>query len=905
MKKPAVIASAFALACGLSAFAGSASWFDAKISTYTDAAAWNTTAGIMGGSWAEGALDAATLDTTGEAAKLVVDADETAPLKFNATEGRAPADGAVTVNSKITFNAFESTSLPDVPDGAKAGIIAVKTGDTTYAFYGLVKDGDANAWKPLAGAAPESAEDLANVPVAVTVAQVPDSDPVAYTVTYKVNDTLLSYNEATAIPVIAGEITAASYSGCGEVSALSSEYYVPTGKFELGNFTRDSDTFLVASVVNAATGETIDVAEEGSIELPAGTVVRVNFAIRPGVQKDFTGNAFVERTVIKDDFVGVEVDSEDLPVVDDANAKIGSVYYLTLAKAVFNATNGDTVELLGDEVGTNMDVTASCTIDLGNFTYTYASGLEFKYQIDVSGGNTVTIQNGTIKNAVERRGGCLIRSYATKLTINNVTLDATGVQSMTVEYPTRDNYLGVIAATSGDLEIAGTTTVINTAAGVNAISFGNYAGGYTMGTLTIGTTGSIAGDVLLTGGAIAAYSDKVSGHYYIGANAQTVFAAAPETFGAMIGEFASVTTAVAYVINKTGEICKDFAAANAAAVATDTVTLRANVSLSAATEFKGATLVPGANKITLADAAASLTYKDNSLRESFETSVDGKEVQYVNGAYVVADPAPAGFIFTLTATGINGKPSYTIGVGGAAIPFVGGESGVWTSGLLPAGATFTVAYGTAIKVPVATWSNPVNVTDQGKGVFLMGSGAASATLTITDAGSVTPTEEQAAEAIAQGADAALPNPGDRAAFDTNIKGIQSTKLASWLSGNAKVTYPAIAAASDPADVKVSCELGAEQVVADPTLTLTSLESTEKAGEFTIKVKLTSGSSTDAIAYATAAVKELFQATYSLGTPAWSGENVTAVPVPESGAEAAFTVAPADTTKPAAFIRIAK
>lgn len=198
-----------------------------------------------------------------------------------------------------------------------------------------------------------------------------------------------------------------------------------------------------------------------------------------GSTLNFLGGSLSENTKIwTEDFehchitaVGL-VEVHDLPNEDgkvhflpetDARviAKVGSVYYGSLAEAVAAADNGDTVTMVNDASGAGIIVNKSITIDFGGKTYTVAEAplagstgtktqaFQLLAGADKANPNTVTMKNGTIvlpsDNADLRMG---IQNY-TNLTLDGMTLDASGNSNITY----------VLSNNNGSTRITGGTTL--------------------------------------------------------------------------------------------------------------------------------------------------------------------------------------------------------------------------------------------------------------------------------------------------------------------------------------------------------------------------------------------------------------------------------------------------------------
>ena len=163
----------------------------------------------------------------------------------------------------------------------------------------------------------------------------------------------------------------------------------------------------------------------------------------------------------------------------------GEKRYETLAEAV--AAGGE-VTLLTDVSGSGIVIDKDVTIDLGGYTYTIdgtpvgstgTKTLGFQILKD----NNVTIKNGKVEVATDAVK-MLIQNYA-NLTLEDVTVDGTGSANM----------LYVLSNNSGEVAITGAT---NITAPEGAVAFDVYdytAGGYTVPTVNVDTTGTITGAI--------------------------------------------------------------------------------------------------------------------------------------------------------------------------------------------------------------------------------------------------------------------------------------------------------------------------------------------------------------------------------------------------------------------------
>lgn len=169
--------------------AQAADWFNGGIES-----GWPNATSMSGGAWSN--------ETSGvyKEGRVIVSAETNAPLSFVAIETKKLADDVVTVTSQLTFTPF--STLPPVPENAKAGVISVKDGATTN-FYVLGKSAEAKAWVKTAMPATTEAE------VKVTFL---DGSKVIYTI----GENAPSTNDI----VIAETIERVCMSGDGAIASL-------------------------------------------------------------------------------------------------------------------------------------------------------------------------------------------------------------------------------------------------------------------------------------------------------------------------------------------------------------------------------------------------------------------------------------------------------------------------------------------------------------------------------------------------------------------------------------------------------------------------------------------------------------------------------------------------------------
>lgn len=173
----------------------------------------------------------------------------------------------------------------------------------------------------------------------------------------------------------------------------------------------------------------------------------------------------------------------------------------TLADAIAEANDGDTVTLLKSATGEGLKINKSITIDLGGYTYTLntsvgSSGTQTLGLQILEKSKDVTIKNGTI-NMVEDVAGDnytffkLIMNYA-NLTLEDVTLDcANGV----AYNGTTDVGFAAIECDAGQVNLIGDTSIINSELSKESWTIISYDNPGYNGTsaVNINTTGTIEG----------------------------------------------------------------------------------------------------------------------------------------------------------------------------------------------------------------------------------------------------------------------------------------------------------------------------------------------------------------------------------------------------------------------------
>ena len=246
--------------------------------------------------------------------------------------------------------------------------------------------------------------------------------------------------------------------------------------------------------------------------------------------------------------------STDEVIEDIAYISYGNTYYgfSTLADAVAKAKDGETIVLLKDASGEGVVIDKDVTIDFDGYTYTFTSGVG-SYDscgFQILKDNTVVLENGTLNVAEESKATMymLVQNYA-NLTVTDMVLDGTNLD----KYSNTDQDSYVLSNNSGNVVINGETDIIANDEGTLAYAFDvcKY-NSYAAPTVTVNTTGTINGNVEVTGGDLNVEAATINGAlvYTSGTatKAENVTLAAPEGYKWVNG----VLTAVDYVAEADG-----------------------------------------------------------------------------------------------------------------------------------------------------------------------------------------------------------------------------------------------------------------------------------------------------------------------------------------------------------------
>ena len=348
-----------------------------------------------------------------------------------------------------------------------------------------------------------------------------------------------------------------------------------------------------------------------------------------------TISGIAEDTTVSLDNVAVEV----FQVV----ARIGDTPYASLQAAYAAAEAESTIVLCKDVTGAGIVIDKSVTIDFGGNTYTFNDGVGNipSNGFQILDGNTVTLKNGelNVDAGSADKFYTLIQNYA-DLTVEDMVLDGTNLD----KWSKTDGDSYVLSNNSGTVVVAGATSIIANDEGALAYAFDvcKYKT-YAIPTVTLNTTGTIAGKVEVSGGdfvyeagmieeAIVFTSGSVKGNVedaltipedkVLSEDANGAFILVDKTYAAQVGE----------------EKFETFAAALAASNG-NAITLLADV----VTDFE----VAGAVEINLngydVKATVTLTAVGSALKVGAElsnatvvTTCPGYGVSYADGVYSLA-----------------------------------------------------------------------------------------------------------------------------------------------------------------------------------------------------------------------------------------------------------------------------
>ncbi len=178
-----------------------------------------------------------------------------------------------------------------------------------------------------------------------------------------------------------------------------------------------------------------------------------------------------------------------------ATAMIGTKVYETLQAAVDAAQADETVTLLADAAGAGVVINKNIAIDFNGKTYTVNKAVGSKgtetLGFQILKNNSVTLKNGTLKSTTVVEGKevkMLVQNYASLNLVDMNLVDET------------EHIQYVLSNNSGNTELSGNTNITT-----DAVAFDSYfSQSYTAPTVTVKTTGKIAGSIEKNDGATIA-----------------------------------------------------------------------------------------------------------------------------------------------------------------------------------------------------------------------------------------------------------------------------------------------------------------------------------------------------------------------------------------------------------------
>lgn len=238
---------------------------------------------------------------------------------------------------------------------------------------------------------------------------------------------------------------------------------------------------------------------KATIVVTGGTFLKFNPA---DCEAEGKGTNFVHA-----DYKSVKGDGDTYTVVPkDYVAQIGEIKYETLADAIKNVGENQTITMIADvknAAGMTVDTKKTFTVDFAGHTYTVnkpgagSKGTETS-AFQLLKGQTITFKNGTIDISAENLTPAvapagnikrIIQCYA-GLTLENMKIDGTNMYSN--DYPLTFNHQPVF--------ITGNTSVICKEGTKIAFDADGNWGGYDRCKVTVDTTGTIGGDIELGNG---------------------------------------------------------------------------------------------------------------------------------------------------------------------------------------------------------------------------------------------------------------------------------------------------------------------------------------------------------------------------------------------------------------------
>ena len=204
-------------------------------------------------------------------------------------------------------------------------------------------------------------------------------------------------------------------------SNLSDAYYkignelVLGANYTLSNNSKDEAKTLIQNTeIIARSGENhvaFDSDKKSDVTVKGNSIIRGKFEVGKNASLVIIGGTFSSdpSAYVPEGYVATKSATEEIWTVGEGStplvAEINGVKYISLAKALAAAKNGDTVKLVGDTtLRSSVEINKSITLDLNGKTIHYtgetqASATQTHRALNVTNGN-VTIKNGSITTTV-------------------------------------------------------------------------------------------------------------------------------------------------------------------------------------------------------------------------------------------------------------------------------------------------------------------------------------------------------------------------------------------------------------------------------------------------------------------------------------------------------------------------
>ena len=422
----------------------------------------------------------------------------------------------------------------------------------------------------------------------------------------------------------------------------------------------------------------------------------VTITLKPAEGCSFSDGA-AELTVIEISAIGadteVTLDNVTVPEAFQVVAKIGDTPYASLQAAYAAAEAESTIVLCKDVTGAGLVIDKSVTIDFGGNTYTFNDGVGNvpSNGFQILNGNTVTLKNGelNVDAGSADKFYTLIQNYA-NLTVEDMVLDGTNLD----KWSKTDGDSYVLSNNSGTVVVAGATSIIANDEGALAYAFDvcKYKT-YAIPTVTLNTTGTIAGKVEVSGGdfvyeagtiedAIVFTSGSVKGEVE---DTLTI----PEDKKLVLNEAGAYVLADKIVVAKVGDnLFETIAEAFAAAQAGDTVILEKSLAVNEVLQIPAnVTLDLNGNELQALAVVGKLSMNGGALK-----TWDANTQTYFFMA------APAGALYQTSDAVMTIGADYSLSLDGGSVTLPNS----WRTLL---GQTLTIKSGAAFVIPTGVQLN--------------------------------------------------------------------------------------------------------------------------------------------------------------------------------------------------------